>query len=107
MKITDSVNDQLMVTAAHRYCLGRRTYIVSACLEWLYATWDQFTSPTKVVMLRDTAEALMEGHAGSETIDAPGWEAFLAWGMNQMSPEQQQGVKRRVLVNKREWPLPE
>jgi hypothetical protein len=71
MKLTKSLNDQLMIMAAHRYCLradlrhvdnvsikemlsnlavaahnyclGRQTYIVGACIEWLLANWSKLT----------------------------------------------------------------
>jgi hypothetical protein len=48
-----------MVMAAHRYCLGRQSYIIPACLEWLRDHWKQFTKNTQMVMLRDTLEFLM------------------------------------------------
>ena len=35
IEITADTNDQLMAMAAHRYCLGRRSYIVGACIEWI------------------------------------------------------------------------
>lgn len=52
--ILSGPNDQLMVMAAHRYCLGRASYIPGACMEWIFATWGQFSPNTQNVMLRDT-----------------------------------------------------
>jgi len=60
MQVTPSTDDQLMCTAAMRYCLGRSSYIVGACLDWLKATWDQFSPNTQWVILRDIIEALMD-----------------------------------------------
>lgn len=49
--------DNLMVIAAHRYCLGRSTYIVGDCVEWLIAIWDTLPRKTKEIIQRDTEEA--------------------------------------------------
>jgi hypothetical protein len=35
-------HDDLMVLAAFRYCLGRKTYIVSECCNWLIDNWNNF-----------------------------------------------------------------
>lgn len=78
MKITEGINDQLMCIAAHRYCLGRASYIVGSCLEWLRAHWDQFEPNTQAVILRDTKEALAQNRAGMD-IDVRGWQEFVAW----------------------------
>ena len=61
------------------YCLGRQSYIVGACLEWLRMTWPQFTTNTRHVITRDIVEALADGRAGSEAIDVPGWRDALVW----------------------------
>lgn len=44
---------QLMATAAVRYCLGRQTYIVSDCAEWLIDVWTSLNESTRAVILRD------------------------------------------------------
>lgn len=75
MIISESTNDQLMVMAAHRYCLGRRSYIVGSCVEWINAHWDQFTISTQLVMLRDTLEAINDKLAG-DYIDEQLWINF-------------------------------
>ena len=38
--MTGSLNDQLMAMAAVRYCLGRSSYIVGACVEWVRENWE-------------------------------------------------------------------
>ena len=49
---------QLMATAAVRYCLGRRTYIVSCCVEWLFVQWENFDEHTKALIKRDIEEEI-------------------------------------------------
>lgn len=67
----ENLDDQLMVLAAHRYCLGRQSYPVGSCLNWLRETWDQFEANTKFVVLRDTYEGLHHGNAGDAHLDVP------------------------------------
>lgn len=57
--------------AAHRYCLGRQSYIVGACIEWLKGNWDKFDDSTRNVLVRDTLEALMD-ECGVGQIDPEG-----------------------------------
>ena len=78
MNLTQSTNDQLMATAAHRYCLGRRSYIVSACIEWIKDTWADFSEGTRDVMIRETGHALEHGEAG-DGCDFRMWRAALNW----------------------------
>lgn len=49
--------DNLMVVAAHRYCLGRSTYVVADCVEWLLSIWNELPDKTKAIIRRDTEEA--------------------------------------------------
>jgi hypothetical protein len=76
------LNGQLMAIAAHRYCLGRQTYIVSCCVEWLKAWWRMVDHDTRNVILRDTAEALARNEAGAP-MDAQDWQGFLDWAKNE------------------------
>lgn len=69
----ESLDDQLMATAAMRYCLGRQTYIVSSCHDWIRATWDQFDRNTQNVMLRDMIDAICRDMAGAD-MDRRGWQ---------------------------------
>jgi hypothetical protein len=43
----------LMVTAAVRYCIGRRTYIVSDCADWILDNWRDWPEKVKNVIQRD------------------------------------------------------
>ena len=58
MKDLDSVwgRDQIMVIAAMRYCMGRRTYIVGDCVEWLIVQWPNFNEHTRALIQRDLEE---------------------------------------------------
>ena len=44
--------DNLMVIAAMRYCLGRSSYIVSHCVDWLIWLWPQLDEKTKETIQR-------------------------------------------------------
>lgn len=78
MILSQSTNDQLMAMAAHRYCLGRASYIVGACIQWIPATWGQMSEGTRKNMIRDTQEALDKGYAGME-MDRRDWTSCLGW----------------------------
>lgn len=43
----------LMVTAAFRYCIGRQTYIVSECVEWLMNIWPTLSESTRRSIKRE------------------------------------------------------
>lgn len=48
--------DDLMATAAVRYCLGRMTYIVGDCADWLIEHWPNISSNARAVIQRDVEE---------------------------------------------------
>jgi len=91
-----STDDQLMAMAAHRYCLGRQSYIVRSCIAWLRTHWDQIDSNMRNVILRDTIEALIEERAGDKSIDAPEWLSFAQWAASQMPADSASWVRRQV-----------
>ena len=37
----------MMVICAFRYCLGRRTYVVSECVAWLIRVWDKLDAKAR------------------------------------------------------------
>lgn len=49
--------DDLMATAAVRYCLGRMTYIVSDCADWLIEVWPNLKQSARNTIQRDIEEA--------------------------------------------------
>lgn len=50
--------DGLMAIAAFRYCLGRMTYIVGDCTDWLIEQWPILPDNVKSVIKRDIDEAI-------------------------------------------------
>lgn len=50
--------DDLMAIAAVRYCIGRRTYIVSDCVAWLRQVWPTLRESARAVIARDIREAI-------------------------------------------------
>jgi hypothetical protein len=50
----------LMVVAAVRYCLGRRTYIVHECASWLLATWPLMSPKMRTNVAREIEDAFSE-----------------------------------------------
>ena len=49
--------DHLMVVAAVRYCIGRMTYIVGDCADWIIANWNEWPQNTQESIKRDLEEA--------------------------------------------------
>ena len=55
--------DETMVIAAFRYCLGRMTYIVEDCCDWLIEQWPEFGQATKDIVQRELENAFGEDDA--------------------------------------------
>jgi len=81
------LDTQLMVVAAHRYALGRQSYIVGSAISWLFKHRKHFELNTISVIVRDTVEALQDRRAGSQTIDEPVWENLASKLLNEMPVE--------------------
>jgi hypothetical protein len=90
-----------MVMAAHNYCLGRQTYMAHACMDWLWKHRANFERNTLYMIVRDTARALRDGTAGSETIDAPEWKSLATRLYRELRAEDKRLVKEQV----QPWPL--
>jgi len=45
--------DEIMVISAFRYCVGRQTYVVPACADWLIDNWPMLGANTKAVIQLD------------------------------------------------------
>lgn len=65
--------DDLMALAAVRYCLGRASYIVGDCVDWLYEQWPALDENVRTVIARDVDQALREGRVGMD-MDREQWE---------------------------------
>lgn len=61
--MTDYGRDELMVIAATRYCMGRNTYIVSDCCDWLIRIWPDLLPNTRAVIKRDVNDAFEDDDA--------------------------------------------
>ena len=55
-----------MVIAATRYCLGRMTYIVSDCADWLIKIWPLLSPSTQRIVRADIEEAFSRDDADRE-----------------------------------------
>ena len=49
----------LMIVAAVRYCLGRRSYIVSDCADWIIANWESWPDHIQNIIQRDVEESFV------------------------------------------------
>jgi hypothetical protein len=58
--------DDLMALAAVRYCLGRCSYIVSDCCDWLCASWPQIKLGTQQAIRRDVEAAFKRDDAARQ-----------------------------------------
>ena len=50
----------LMAVAAFRYCLGRMTYIVSDCADWLIEQWPNISQNAQKIIARDLEAAFKQ-----------------------------------------------
>lgn len=66
----------LMVTAAHRYCLGRSSAAVSECVCWLHDNWHEINEHAKLRIYNETKEALELNHVG-HSCDREQWNILI------------------------------
>ena len=69
--------DGLMAIAAFRYCLGRTSYIVGDCAEWLIEQWPSLPPNVRGVIERDLRDAIKrddEARATGEEYRPLGWD---------------------------------
>jgi hypothetical protein len=102
----EGLDGQLMIGVAHRYCLGRQTYIVGSCIDWLKKWWGKCEGKTRVNIVRDTVRALQEGEAGSH-LDYTDWKAFAEWAWTTLDDESKRWCKDAVRYADKPWPLKE
>lgn len=98
------LDGQLMVMAAHRYCLGRRSYIVGSCIDWLTIHWSTFEPNTQFTIIRDTIEALQDDMAG-EPMDMQGWRRFATRHFPTLSESSQTIIRQIANARDKDWPL--
>lgn len=57
MSIMPYGRDDLMAVAAVRYCIGRASYTVAECREWLCAAWTSLSNGARDTIQRSVEEA--------------------------------------------------
>jgi hypothetical protein len=82
----ENLNDEIMVTCALRYCLGRQSYVVGSCIDFIKQVWDQLPKSSQGVIVRDILEAFDEGNVGMD-MDASGWRDLVRWCFNNLDKE--------------------
>ena len=98
------LDGQIMVVSAHRYCLGRQTYVVGSCIDWMIKWWPQFERNTRRVIVKDTVQAIQEDSAGSK-YDTADWLRFAVWAYDALELEDKKWVKSSLDYNNKPWPL--
>ncbi len=86
-EMNDKWENHLMVLAAFRYCLGRQTYIVSECIDWLISIWDEVRRIPKNLIIGEIMDAL-EGDCAGDPCDGKSWRAFLVWAEEKATSEE-------------------
>ena len=88
------LDDQLMVTAMHRYCLGRKTYMADSCIKWLKTYWSDIDNTTKFVVMKDTAKFVRD--ITDEYYTEGSWREFLQWTLGNTDQEVVTDVLREI-----------
>ena len=57
---------ELMAIAAVRYCLGRRSYIVGDCADWLIEVWTELNQRTRSTIQQDIEKAFSDDDEARE-----------------------------------------
>jgi len=65
-----------IVLYAFRYCLGRRSYAVGDCVDFLIKNWDKLELNLKQIILKEIEEAKKDGDLGMD-IDVDQWQKIL------------------------------
>ena len=72
----DNNKFRLILITSFRYCLGRRIYITSDCVEWLTEYWDILTTSDKRIIKVDIKLAI-EFDAAGDKCDIESWKKVL------------------------------
>ena len=57
---------EMMPVCAFRYCLGRQTYVVGECVEWLMRIWDELSPQSQFIIKRDLNEEIVRDDSARE-----------------------------------------
>ena len=60
-------DSNMMVICAFRYCLGRRTYVVGDCVDWLIHIWPQLNTHSRFIIERDLREEIARDDRSRES----------------------------------------
>jgi len=69
--------NEVMVISAFRYCVGRQTYVVQACADWLISIWPMLGANTKAVIQFDLEKEFErddEARRREENYKPLGWD---------------------------------
>ena len=78
-KIKEEVTKQefeTMIVESFRYCLGRRSYAVSECVERTKKYWPKLSDNIKKLILKDIQECIDRGGAGDDC-DVREWNSLI------------------------------
>lgn len=73
MSATDYGLDDLMVVAAFRYCMGRRTYMVGYCSDWLIRIWPAISERARFIIKRDLEDEFKRDDESRERNGDDAW----------------------------------
>lgn len=88
---TTAVSNEVLahlLLSAFRYSLGRRTYMVGACREWLEAFWHLLPPAWQAQVHRHIREAIAAGCAG-DPCDVMEWRKVLRLGVAASATDEQ------------------
>ena len=101
----ENLNDHLMVMAAVRYCVGRKSYIVSSCIEFLIQVWDtELNEGDRSIVLRDIIEYLQD-YGAKDGRDAEDWHFFAQSKFNLLTEKEKQDLKNYNAYRGKPFPL--
>ena len=69
---------QFVVVAVFRYCLGRQTYVVQECVDWLLLHWPSIDQPVRNLIRSELDRAFEQDDAARASHDASGYKP-LGW----------------------------
>lgn len=67
---------QSMIFYAFRYCLGRQTYSVGMCVDYLLKHWEELDVKHQEMIKTEIAQAIEKGEAGHR-MDVEQWARLL------------------------------
>jgi hypothetical protein len=72
----------MIVLAAVRYAMGRRTYAVDMIINWTKEFWDKLSQNDRNCISRDVKEFVESDRSKGDDCDRKDWENFNNWIIN-------------------------